>query len=237
MPLPKLVTPEFTLKVPSTKEPVKIRPFLVKEEKVLFMALEGADAAEIEDAIINVLESCVLTPGIDINKLPSYDVEYLFLQLRGKSVGENITLRMSHGDDIECKHITEVDVNVEEIEVYFDKNHKHKVQVSDEIGIKFKDPTLKDLTSINPVDNNNYDTIVSVVTNCIDVVYDNDNVYDNFNKEEAADFLNSMTQEQFMKVQGFFNTLPKLQKTVEWTCPECGQKDSVTIEGLQNFFL
>lgn len=236
MPLPKLVTPEFTVKVPSTKEPVKIRPFLVKEEKVLFIAMEGEDAKDIEGAIVNILESCILTPGIDVKKLPSYDLEYLFLQLRGKSVGENIKLRLSHGEDKECKAVTEVEINVDDVQVYFDENHTNNIQISDDIGIKFRDPSLGDLTSVT-ISDNNYDTVVNVVANCIDMVYDKEDVYDNFTFEEASEFLNSMTQDQFVKVQGFFDTLPRLRHTITWTCPECGETDSVTVEGLQNFFV
>ena len=235
MPLPKLVTPEFTVKVPSTKEPVKIRPFLVKEEKVLFIAMEGEDAKDIEGAIVNILESCILTPGIDVKKLPSYDLEYLFLQLRGKSVGENIKLRLSHGEDKECKAVTEVEINVDDVQVYFDENHTNNIQISDDIGIKFRDPSLGDLTSVT-ISDNNYDTVVNVVANCIDMVYDKEDVYDQFTREESVEFLNSMTQDQFTKVQGFFDTLPRLKHTITWTCPECGETDSVTVEGLQNFF-
>ena len=235
MPLPKLVTPEFTVMVPSTKEPIKIRPFLVKEEKVLFIAMEGSDANDIEGAIVNILESCILTPGVNVKKMPSYDVEFVFLQLRGKSVGESIKLKMSHGEDTECKAVTDVELNVEEIQVSFNEDHTNKIQISDDIGIKFRDPSLRDLTSVE-VGDNNYDTVVNVVANCIDMVYDKEDVYDNFTKEECIEFLNNMTQDQFTKVQGFFDTLPRLKHTVTWTCPECGEKDSVVIEGLQNFF-
>ena len=235
MPLPKLVTPEFTISVPSTKEPVKIRPFLVKEEKVLFMAMEGNDANDIEGAITNILESCVLTPGVDVKKLPSYDLEYLFLQLRGKSVGETIKLKMSHGEDKECKAVTDVEINVEDINVFFNENHTNKIQISDDIGMKFRDPSLRDLTNVE-VAENDYDTVVNVVANCIDMVYDKEDVYDEFTREESVEFLNSMTQDQFVKVQGFFDTMPRLKHTITWTCPECGETDSVTVEGLQNFF-
>tara|TARA_Y100000361_G_scaffold100175_1_gene89953 strand:- start:12 stop:443 length:432 start_codon:yes stop_codon:yes gene_type:complete len=142
---------------------------------------------------------------------------------------------MSHGEDKECKAVTDVEINVEDINVFFDEDHTNKIQVSNEIGIKFRDPSLRDLTSVD-IAENNYDTVVNVVANCIDMVYDKEDVYDEFTREESVEFLNSMTQDQFTKVQGFFDTLPRLKHTITWTCPECGEKDSVTVEGLQNFF-
>jgi len=237
MPLPKLVTPEFTVMIPSTKEPVKIRPFLVKEEKVLFMALEGQDAKEIENAILNVLEACIITPGINLQKLPSYDIEYLFLQLRGKSVGEEITMLMRHMDNTDCQHVTEVKFNVDEINVKFNENHIDKIEIGNGIGIKFKDPSLSELVNgtINITDDE-YDLVTGVVANCIEMIWDADNVYDDFTIDEAKEFLSNMTQEQFVKLQTFFDTMPKLSKNIEWTCTACGKSDSIIVEGLQNFF-
>jgi len=237
MPLPKLVTPEFTVMIPSTKEPVKIRPFLVKEEKVLFMALEGQDAKEIENAILNVLEACIITPGINLQKLPSYDIEYLFLQLRGKSVGEEITMLMRHMDNTDCKHVTEVKFNVDEINVKFNENHIDKIEIGNGIGIKFKDPSLSELVNgtINITDDE-YDMVTGVVANCIGMIWDADNVYDDFTIDEAKEFLGEMTQEQFVKLQTFFDTMPKLSKNIEWNCTACGKSDSIVVEGLQNFF-
>lgn len=236
MPLPKLVTPEFTVVIPSTKETIKIRPFLVKEEKVLYMALEGQDAKEIENAILNVLEECIKTPGINIRKLPSYDVEYLFLQLRGKSVGERISMRMTHQNSEECKHATDVSFDVNEITVEFNEAHTNKVNIGGGFGIKFKDPSLSDLVNGTIDMNDEYEMVTSVISNCVETIYDENNVYDDFTIEEVKEFLNDMTQEQFNKMREFFDTLPRLRKEIAWTCSGCGKEDSVVVEGLQNFF-
>lgn len=238
MALPKLVSPEFTIIVPSTKEPLKIRPFLVKEEKVLYIALEGGSDNDIQDAMIQVLENCIITPGVNVRNLASYDIEYLFLKLRTKSVGEMIPLRMKHGDDNPCKHITEVEINADDIEVKFNEKHTDKIDLGGGIGIKFREPSLKQVIGITQTNktNNDFDMLMSVVGDSIEMIYDTENVYDDFTKDELLDFLQSMTQEQFNKVQEFFNTLPKLTTDVSWTCSECGGSESVTVEGLQSFF-
>lgn len=193
MALPKLTTPEFETEIPSTKEIIKYRPFLVKEEKILYIALESEDEVEIERAITNVLSSCILS-DIDIQKLASYDVEYLFLQLRSKSVGEVVDLTLRHGEDKNCDKITDVKVDLSKVKVHFYDNHNYKIQVSKELGVKLKDPNLTHLANITGDDN--YDNTIKVIAGCVDLVYDKENVYDDFTLDEAQEFLLSMTQEQ-----------------------------------------
>jgi len=236
MSLPKLTTPEFNIDIPSTKEPIRIRPFLVKEEKILYIALESGESKDIEQAITNILESCITTPGINIHKLPAYDIEYLFLQLRGKSVGETITMNIMHQGDNECTHATTVSFDIDEVQVEFNKDHQYTIDIGNGLGIKFKDPSIKDVVNAESADND-YDTIINMIANCVESVYDSDNVYDDFTNDELREFLNSLTQKQFTSVQSFFDTLPKLRKEIEWTCESCGKKDKTTIEGLQNFFM
>ncbi len=239
MTLPKLITPEFSMEIPSTKQEIKYRPFLVKEEKVLYIALEGGDPKEIENAILNILEVCILTPDVEIRKLPSYDIEYLFINLRGKSVSEIVNMSVNHAEYKECKHTTDIQFDVNEVKVEFNENHINKINIVDKIGIQFKDPSLSDLVSkeINLNDTENYDSVLNIVANCIDVVYDEEDVYTNFTKKEIVDFLGELTQPQFLKIQEFFDTMPKLKKELNWTCEKCGENDKVVIEGLQNFFM
>jgi hypothetical protein len=232
MALPKLVTPEFETTIPSSKKKIKFRPFLVKEEKILYMALEGGNEDEIENSIIKVLEDCILA-DVDPRKLASYDVEYLFLQLRSKSVGELVELSLRHGADTDCDHRTPVQVDLNKVKVKFFKDHEYKININDELGMKLKDPTLSDLNGMTDTDYNN---TIKLIANCVDMVYDKEDVYPDFTIEEATEFLLSMTQEQFKNIEKFFDTLPKLQHEIKWTCPECGKKDSVTVEGLQSFF-
>ena len=232
MALPKLITPEFETTIPSSKKKIKFRPFLVKEEKILYMALEGGNEDEIENSIIKVLEDCILA-DVDPRKLASYDVEYLFLQLRSKSVGEVVELSLRHGADTDCDHRTPVAVDLNKVKVKFFKDHEYKISINDELGVKLKDPTLSDLNGMTETD---YDNTIKLIANCVDMVYDKEDVYPDFTIEEATEFLLSMTQEQFKNIEKFFDTLPKLQHEIKWTCPECGKKDSVTVEGLQSFF-
>lgn len=235
MALPKLVTPEFETKLPSTKETIIFRPFLVKEEKILYMALESEDEKEIENAITNVLSACI-SSDVEIKKLASYDIEYLFLQLRSKSVGEVVELNLRHGEDKNCDHISSVNVNLNDVKVHFYDNHNYKIQVNEELGIKLKDPDLSHLANITGAVDDNYDNTIKVIAGCVDLVYDKENVYDDFTLDEAQEFLLSMTQEQFKNIQEFFETIPKVKHTIKWRCKECGINDKVEVEGLQSFF-
>ena len=233
MALPKLTAPEFETKIPSTKKKVKFRPFLVKEEKILYMALESEDEKEIEQAIRNVLSECILS-DIDIDKLASFDIEYLFLQLRSKSVGEVVELSLRHGEDKNCDHRTDVKVNLNDVKIEFFDNHEYKIQISEDLGVKLRDPSLSHLSGVKGDDD--YETTIKVIAGCVDLVYDKEDVFDDFTLEDATEFLMSMTQEQFGKIQEFFETIPRLKHTIKWNCEKCGIDDEVVVEGLQSFF-
>ncbi len=236
MALPKIVTPEFETVIPSTKESIKFRPFLVKEEKILYMALEGGDEKTIEQAINNVLGSCILS-DTDTKKLASYDIEYLFLQLRSKSVGETVELNLQHGNAIECKHITKYKLSVEDIQVVFNDKHKYTVKIDDKYGIKLKDPSMSDVINNIGEKKTEYESVINIISNCVVCVYDEDNVYDDFTKDEMEEFLSNLTQTQFKGIQDFFETLPKLEHKIEWVCKECGKEESLLLEGMKSFFM
>ena len=231
MALPSISTPEFQTTIPSTGEKVTYRPFLVKEEKLLLMAMEGKDAVEMSNAMLNILKNCILS-DIDIEKLSTFDVEYLFLTLRGKSVGEVVTIKINHTNETDCKHLSEVNFSVEDIKVVGDIGDG-KIMLTDDVGIKLRYPKMSDLTDI---DSNNSESMFKMIRKCIEYIFDQENVYADFNEEELSSWIDGLNQTQFGKITKFFEEIPKLSHTIEWTCESCGQKDSITLEGLQSFF-
>tara|TARA_R100000951_G_scaffold114739_2_gene120674 strand:- start:842 stop:1555 length:714 start_codon:yes stop_codon:yes gene_type:complete len=236
MALPLLNTPEFETNVPSSNQRIKFRPFLVKEEKILFMALQGGDTREMTNAVQNIIGACVLTEGFDVSKLAMYDIEYLFLKLRGKSVGESIDLRMRHTNkEGECKHATEVSVNIDDISVQFPEGYDNKTQLTDTVGIKMRHPGIQH-TSMFTEKEMDFNSVLTLISDCVECIYDHDNVYDSFTKDEIIQFIEGLNQQQFAKVQKFFTEMPKLNHKVEWRCPKCEEVDSITVEGLGSFF-
>ena len=233
MSLPTLTAPEFVTKVPSTGEEIKYRPFLVREEKILLMALEGGDEKEISNAITNILNSCILS-DVNLNDLATFDVEYLFLKLRSKSVGEVIELKLGHSDkDSECKHRTDVSINIDDINVVGEIKDG-KIDLNEQIGIKLRYAGINDVSNI---DKGSTSQLFDVVVSCVEYIYDNDNVYDDFTKDEMSKWLEQLDSNQFKMVTEFFQEAPKLSHTVEWTCPECGKKETLVLEGMQSFFM
>ena len=232
MALPVLSSPEFITEIPSTKQKIKFRPFLVREEKILYMALEGKDNTEILNAVITVLTNCILTPNIDISKLATFDTEYLFLQLREKSVGESIEIILRHTDS-ECKESVNVAVNLDDIKVQGEISDG-KIMLTDDVGIKLKYPHAEDLTRIERVaeGRNVFDSIAYIV----DYIYDKETVYNDYSIGEISEWLEQLNQEQFNKIINFMNNMPKLSHTIEWTCNACGEKETIVLEGLQSFF-
>ena len=232
MALPALSSPEFITEIPSTKQKIKFRPFLVREEKILYMALEGKDNTEILNAVITVLTNCILTPNIDIGKLATFDIEYLFLQLRGKSVGESIEIVLRHTDS-ECKESVNVAVNLDDIKVQGEISDG-KMMLTDDVGIKLKYPHAGEIIKIERVaeGQNVFDSIAYLV----DYIYDKETVYNDYSIEEISEWLEQLNQEQFNKIISFMNNMPKLSHTIEWTCNACGEKETIVLEGLQSFF-
>ena len=230
MALPSLSSPEFITEIPSTKAKIKFRPFLVREEKILYMALEGGDATEIQNATVKVLNDCILTPDVDVSNLATFDVEHLFLQLRGKSVGENIDIVLRHQDS-DCKETVNVSINLDDIKVTGEISDG-KIMLTDDIGIKMKYPRAGDITKLQTSEINIFNSIAYLV----DFIYDKDNVYNDYSIEEIAEWLEQLNQKQFQLITDFMNNMPKLSHTVEWTCNVCGEKETIVLEGLQSFF-
>ena len=238
MPLPKIATPTYELELPSTGATVKNRPFLVKEEKVLVIALESEDNKQITNAIKAVLKSCILSKGIKVENLPTFDIEYLFLNIRGKSVGEDLEVNIICPDD----NKTEVPVTIalDEIEVQRDDNHTNKIKVDDSIMMEMKYPSLDQFIKNNFDfnDKNMMDQSFDLIATCIDKIYTEEEVWAaaDCTKKEMKDFLEQMNSNQFKEIESFFETMPKLSHSVSVTNPKTKVKSEVVLEGLASFF-
>ena len=230
MALPAISTPEFFDVIPSTKEEIKYRPFLVGEEKNLLIALEGQEQKEISNAILKVLEDCIIS-DVDITKLATFDIEYMFLKIRGKSVGEVLTVRMGHQDS-ECTHKTEVQVNLDDIKVVGEVK-KSEVMITDDIGVKLRYPTLKSVMNMRGDD---ADSMFTMICENIEYLYDKEQIYSDFTLQEIEEWVGKLNKSQFNKITEFFESIPKLSHDIKWTCPKCGEEETITLEGLQSFF-
>ena len=230
MALPLLTTPEYDIEVPSTKEIISIRPFLVKEEKVLLTALESGEEKEIIKSIKQVMKNCIQS-DIKIDNLSFFDFEYIFLMLRSKSLGNTIELNLEH----HCGQTNKVEIDVDDIQVVFSDDHTDKIQLSDEIGIKMKYPNISNTDMFT--DDNDVDKVFQVMETCIDYVYDEEKVYDEFTKRELRSFIESMNKDQLEKIMDFFNTMPSLEHEVEYTCTNCGEVQKYVLKGISDFFM
>jgi len=235
MPLPQITTPEFTTILPSTGEKLSFRPFLVKEEKILLMAQEGKDKNEIQRAVINILEECIKTP-ITVEDLPLFDIEWLFIQLRSKSVGEVIDLKIKHIENKECLHLNPVEVNLEELEMTKDPKHTNIINITDDIGVTMRYPSLKLVGDKNP-EGLDSTAVFNLICDCVLNVFDKDQVYNDFNKEEIDKFIGDLDQKQLLKFMDFFKTMPKVEHTIKYKCEKCGQDVEHKLNGLVDFFI
>ena len=238
MPLPKIATPTYELELPSTGETIKYRPFLVKEEKLLVIALESEDTKQITNAIKAVLKSCVLTKGVKVEQLPTFDIEFLFLNIRGKSVGEDLEVNVTCPDDDETQ--VPVTIYLDDIEVQKDDNHTTKIKVDNSIMMELKYPSLDQFIKNNFDFNesNAMDQSFDLIATCIDKIYTEDEVSAaaDCTKKEIKDFLEQMNSKQFKEIEAFFETMPKLSHTLKITNPNTKVKSEVVLEGLSSFF-
>ena len=238
MPLPKIATPTYELELPSTGATVKYRPFLVKEEKVLVIALESEDNKQITNAIKAVLKSCIISKGIKVESLPTFDIEYLFLNIRGKSVGEDLDVNIICPDDNKTQ--VPVTISLDEIEVQKDDNHTNKIKLDDSIMMEMKYPSLDQFIKNNFDfnDKNAMDQSFDLIATCIDKIYTEEEVWAaaDCTKKEMKDFLEQMNSNQFKEIEKFFETMPKLSHSVSVTNPKTKVKSEVVLEGLASFF-
>ena len=238
MPLPKIATPTYELELPSTGKKIQYRPFLVKEEKLLVIALESEDNKQITTAIKAVLKACVLTKGIKVESLPTFDIEYLFLNIRGKSVGEELEVNIICPDD----ETTEVPVTIDldDIQVQRDDAHSNKIKLDDTLMMEMKYPSLDEFIKSNFDfnDKNQMDQSFQLIASCIDKVYSEDEAWATADctKKEVNEFLESMNSNQFKEIETFFTTMPKLSHTIKVKNPKTKVESEVVLEGLAAFF-
>lgn len=242
MPLPKIITPIYELNLPSNKKQVKYRPFLVKEEKVLILAMESGESKDITNAIKNVLNACILSRGIKIDSLPSFDIEYLFLNIRSKSVGESVELVVTCPDDDKTQ--IDVVINIDEIEVVIPEGHQSEIQIDSNVHVKMKYPSLQEFIDNNfdfSKTNGSEETInksFEIVASCVDVVYTKDDSWSSsdVSKSEIVEWLQTMDANQFKGIENFFDTMPKLSHTIKIINPITNIESEVVLEGLSSFF-
>ena len=238
MPLPKIATPTYELTLPSTGKTVKYRPFLVKEEKVLVIALESEDTKQITNAIKAVLKACVQTRGIKVETLPTFDIEYLFLNIRGKSVGEELEVNIICPDDGETT--VPVMIDLDDIQVQKDEEHTNQIRLDDSLMMEMKYPSLDEFIKNNfdLQDANNMDQSFALIASCIGKIYTEDEVWATADctKKEVNEFLESMNSGQFKHIEKFFTTMPKLSHTIKVKNPATGVESDVVLEGLASFF-
>ena len=238
MPLPTISTPTYELTLPSSNRKIKYRPFLVKEEKILILAMESQDSKQIARAVKDVITKCILSKGIKVEKLATFDIEYLFLNIRGKSVGEQIEVMVTCPDDNKTQ--VPMSINVDTIKVQKDKNHSPDIVLDDVYTLRMKYPSLTEFIKNNfgALEDMNVDDTFELIASCIDQVYSEEESWasEECTKKELSDFVESLNTSQFKLVENFFVTMPKLAHTIKVTNPNTKVESEVKIEGLQSFF-
>ena len=237
MPLPKISTPTYELELPSTGKKIKYRPFLVKEEKILIIAMESEDEKQITNAIKDVISSCIITRGVKVEQLSTFDIEYLFLNIRGKSVGEEVEVMVTCPDDGTTKVPTTI--NLDDIKIHKDKKHNRDIKLDDSLILRMKYPSLEEFIRNNfSGDEITVDNTFDLICSCVEQVYSEEESWSasDCTRKELKQFLDQLSSKQFKEIETFFETMPKLSHTVSVTNPETGVKSDIVLEGLTAFF-
>ena len=239
MPLPKINTPTYDLTLPSTGKKIKYRPFLVREEKILIMAMESEDMTEITNAIVQILSDCILSKDVKVESLATFDIEYLFLNVRAKSVGETVDVNITCPDDGETQ--VETSINIDSIKVQKTRGHKNIIKLDDELSMKLRYPSLEQFVE------NNFETAegvsevgqsLSMITSCVDMIYNAEESWEasDYSKKELDEFIEQLNTKQFKQIEKFFTTMPKLSHKIMVKNPSTGVESEVVLEGLASFF-
>ena len=241
MGLPTIKTPQYELVLPSTGKTIKYRPFLVKEEKILILALESQNTKEITNAIKQVLKDCIITKGVKVEELPTFDIEFIFLNVRGKSVGESLDLIITCGDDGETQ--VPVTVFIDQIKVEEDPEHKRDIQLDTDLVLRMKYPSLDQFIKTNfdfssNQSSSNIERSFDIIASCIDVIFNAEESWSaaDSTKKELTDWIETLTPNQFKEIEKFFDTMPRLSHTVKVTNPKTKVESDVALEGLTSFF-
>ena len=265
MPLPNLeqITPHFEIVIPSTNQAVQFRPFLVKEEKLLLIAVESEDEKQMLDAIVQVVAACALSP-IRVDDLANFDLEYIFLQLRSKSVDSTVVLnyrchnlveltpeeaekrKIRRTDQMDgpimasCDNVVKIKINLDDVKVQIDPDHKKQIFLTDTLGVNMRYPNSKMAKAMlrtgTTTRKDNVNDALTAIGMCVESVFDDKSVYNNFTPKEIMDWIEKLTQSQFTKLQEFFESIPKLAHDTEFNCPKCGYQEPLHIQGLPSFF-
>ena len=239
MPLPKINTPTYELVLPSNGKKIKYRPFLVREEKILIMAMESEDMKQITDAIVQILSDCIITKDIKVESLATFDIEYLFLNVRAKSVGESVEVNITCPDDGETQ--VEMSIDIDSIKVQKNKEHKNIIQLDENLSMKLKYPSLEQFVE------NNFETAqansevgqsLAMITSCVEMIYNAEESWEasDYSKKELDEFIEQLNTKQFQQIEKFFTTMPKLSHTINVKNPNTGLESEVVLEGLASFF-
>jgi hypothetical protein len=244
MALPKLDVPTYEINLISTGKTIRFRPFLVKEQKLFLMASESEDPKEVINVIRQVLKNCILDE-LDVDSLPTFDLEYLFMNLRARSVEEVVDLKYKcnnkvkddKGEEKTCGGLVNFKLNILEIQPTKNPNHKNKIQITENLGICLKYPTFEMIQKYENMDENQ--VMSNVLVDCIDFIYDKENIYysKDSTRQELEDFVDSMQQKDLEKFKDFFDTMPEIKKDVHFKCSKCNHEEDITIKGMQNFFV
>ena len=238
MPLPKIATPTYEMVLPSSDRKIKYRPFLVKEEKILIIAMESEDQKQITDAIKSVINNCILTRGTKVEKMSTFDIEYLFLNIRGKSVGENVEVMITCPDDNKTK--VPVSIPLDEIKIIKDPTHNKDIKLDDNLIMRMRYPSMAEFvkSNFNLDDGITVDQSFDLIIACIDQIYNEEESWSSSDctKKEMVDLLDHLNSKQFKDIERFFDTMPKLSHTIKVTNPKTKVKSEITLEGLSSFF-
>ena len=243
--LPKIDVPIYNVKLLSTGKSLRFRPFTVKEEKLFLMANEGEDLTTVVDTIKQILNNCLLDE-FDIDSLPLFDIEHLFLNIRARSIGEVVNLKYKCNNNVldeetkeekKCNNVVQIDLNVLDIQPKKQEGHTNKIEITEKLGIVMKYPNFETLKKFKDVEE--ADSIIKMTVSCIEYVYDADKIYyaKDTTEEELVEFVESMQSKDLERIKNFFDTMPKIKKDVDFKCNKCGHEEKIEIEGIQNFFV
>ena len=243
--LPKIDVPIYNVKLLSTGKSLRFRPFTVKEEKLFLMANEGEDLTTVVDTIKQILNNCILDE-FQIDSLPLFDIEHLFLNIRARSIGEMVNLKYKCNNNVldketkeekKCNNVVQIDLNVLEIQPEKQEGHTNKIEITEKLGVVMKYPNFETLKKFK--DATEADSIIKMTVNCIDYVYDADKIYyaKDSQEEDLIEFIESMQSKDLERIKNFFDTMPKIKKDVDFKCNKCGHEEKIEIEGIQNFFV
>ena len=238
MVLPKIATPSYSLEIPSLKKEIKYRPFLVKEEKILIIAMESEDPKQIAEAVKTVINNCILTKGIKVEQLATFDIEYLFLNIRGKSVGETVDVLITCPDDGTTQ--VPVSINLDDIQVNVDEKHSRDIKLDDNLTLRMKYPSMNEFIKSNFGNdfNMSVDDTFNLIVSCMEQVYNEEESWSasDCTQKELSEFIEQLSSKQFKEVENFFSTMPKLSHTLKIKNPNTEVESEVLLEGLSSFF-